>query len=233
MLALITSTISPPSKKLFHEKRSSYTPEQRLQHTLATVKSLQEKGITQIYLFDNSFEVDFEGFKHHFNHINIYNIQQYQFNNKSINEHLLLLTGLMHIPDNEPILKISGRYRLNDKFAFGDLANYDFIVRASDFHKNTGSISTRCYMVKNKKILEDVLTHSLYELFGYGLRVVGLRSGINFIKSLFKQQINKESTVAIEMSMARAIKFLGYSYNVIPLMGLEGFVAGSTDFVYE
>jgi hypothetical protein len=233
MIAIITSTIAPASKNLFFEKRSSYSVEERLKQTLITVESLQKHGVNEIYLFDNSSIEDFEKFKQYFENISIFNIPQYQFNNKSINEHLLILTGLIHLPDNQPIVKISGRYKLNDKFTFRDLEKYDFILKTSEFEKSNGTISTRCLMVKNKKILEDVLTTSLFELFGYNLRVVGIRSGINFLKSFLSPKLNTEPTIAIELSMAKAIKYKKYHYQLVDLIGVEGLAAGSTDFVYE
>ncbi|RYY07804.1 MAG: hypothetical protein EOP43_02135 [Sphingobacteriaceae bacterium] len=134
MIAVVTSTIKPLVEN--KHKRSFYTFSERLEQTKNTLNLLGKHGFDSIFLIDNSPSLDQTELKqllHTFPQVQIYHIQEYQFENKGINELLMLLYISKHLPENQTILKISGRYYPSSHFEKPDFL--DFAVK---FLQNIG-----------------------------------------------------------------------------------------------
>ena len=106
MIALITSTLRPTSIQSF------FSNEERYEQTLVTIRKLAEKGFKEIYLIDNSLDaidvpklIADSGMN-----LQVHHTPQYSFANKGLNEALLLLNNLHHLPASTHIFKISARY---------------------------------------------------------------------------------------------------------------------------
>ena len=235
MIAVISSTLFPSDKSIFGGIRSSYSPSERIQQTVNTIASLKEAGIDDIYLVDNSDKCYHEQICDEFNYVNVLTFDSYQFNNRGLSEILLLLSSIRYLPEEVPILKISGRYRLNQHFNVPIWHGQNFIIRGHSYHKRYGTVSTRCYITRNKRILEQISLNTLYVMYNFNSWVKGPRSFLDLLKRKFIYPIFPETTQSIELGMALALKRLPYTVEVVDRIGLEGHIAGfsSRDHIVE
>ena len=134
MISIVTSTVIPKAYSYF-------SVEERYLQTIKTLKVLIAKGFNEIYLLDNSI-VNLDTYrilKDTSNKVKIFQNLQYCFENKGLNEALLILNILSKIPDNETIFKISGRYYPTDQFDAEDLSNKlgnkDIVGVCSNLHQ--------------------------------------------------------------------------------------------------
>ncbi|PWS31695.1 hypothetical protein [Pedobacter paludis] len=226
MISIISSTIFPfyTTEKL---NKNLISNESRLADTINTIGSLENKNFDSIYVFDNSIpRLDNEIIDL------LYPAKATSFDvlpykNKGLSEIYLLLLGLRDLPDNEPILKISGRYLLNENWDFEELAAYDF---AGKFDLKT-TISTRCYYVRNKRILETILLKAIDYIYGYHFKIVGPRSFLKVIGNILNTnaEINfHESSISIERGMGEAIRALQLKTKELKLLNISG-ISGNPD----
>ena len=117
--------------------------------------------------------------------VHVFNHSEYQ--NKGISELYSLLSVLEYIPANTPILKISGRYTL-EKNITHELIDADIAAKIYRYRFRAASMSTRCYLVKDKNVYENFIKRTLRETYGYYTRSVGLRSFLRFLKKSYKAQ---------------------------------------------
>lgn len=223
MIALITSTLVP-------ETYSFFPPEERYQQTIATLKSLEKVKFDKIYLLDNSTKpIKDQKFKFKpDDKLIIFQALQYAFKNKGLNEALLLLNHLSHISENGPILKISGRYKLSEQFNVDILLNKlgknEILgVGAIKSGKND-YFNTRCYLVKDKKTLEEILVLAIEEMIAYGRGINGIRS----LTSMFRPKLGTPFQLSLENAFARVLQSR-QNYMLIEKINIEGFIAGSED----
>ena len=228
MIAIISSTLFPLNKPIFNEPRSSFTSEERLIQTKNTISSLIEKGFTEIWLVDNSGNEHKAKIEEAIKQAHILLFDSFQFNNRGINEILLLLNALKYIPQDKQILKISGRYVLNDNFRKENFNKSNVIVKGFNVGLSKESISTRCYIVPNKIIYEHLLLKSLHEMYSYPIRIVGPRSLINSFSQKLKPSFNQETTCSVEFAFARVLKEGLYPVEYVKEIGVEGYIAGSS-----
>ena len=222
MVAIVSSTIKP----LVEKAVSFYSFEERLAQTLLTLVRLRDAGFDRVLLADNSptlSQEELERLLQDFPDINVYYIPQYQFLNKGINELLMLLFLIRHIPPNQEIFKISGRYFPTRDFF--KPAFTDFAFKAYDLNKKTGTVSTRGYWAKDAATLQGFLLRCLEEHFSYPTRVVG-------IKSMFRQvfstnKMGNRVNISIEFAAANILKADNYKILLLDNIGIEGYVAGS------
>lgn len=226
MVAIITSCINPFSP--FDQKPKSYfSITERINQTVNTIETLLKYPFKKIYILDNSYQFDINSLPLSFNDILVLrHFQQYQFENKGINELLLILAIVDELPDDEPVFKISGRYFPNENFSFNIKKGYDFKVKASNFYDKRGTISTRAYFVANKTIYKDFLLKCLNEVFNYPKRIVGVRSALAVIKQTLKSTITSDANTSIEFASARVLKCCKYKIEFATTMGIEGNIAG-------
>lgn len=221
MIAVVTSTIKPAEGKSYY----SYT--QRVEQTIATLQSLRQAGFDEIYLVDNSPQLDIDSLRlllKEYAQVHIFHTNQYQFNNKGINELLMLLYICSHLPADQSIFKISGRYTANAAFRKPEFL--DMAVKGYHFSNKTGTISTRGYWVNNAVLFEDFLNATLREVFAYPERIVGLGSLIYKVKNIFGTQA-KPLNISIEFAAANVLKCSKYKVSFLKELNIEGFVAGS------
>ncbi|MCZ4221798.1 hypothetical protein [Pedobacter rhodius] len=227
MISIVSSTIVP---FYITEKQSKnlISNESRLADTIKTVKSLESKNFDSIYVFDNStprlnkeiIDLLYPAIATSFDVL--------PYKNKGLSEIYLLLLGLRNLPEDKPILKISGRYILNESWDFEALAAYDF---AGKFDLKT-TISTRCYYVKNKKILEMILLKAIDYIYGYHFKIVGPTSFFRIIENLLSGNANinfHKSSVSIERGMGESIRALQLKTKELKLLNISGISGNPAD----
>ncbi len=112
MIAIVSSTIAPSALPSHDGTRTTFTPEQRLEHTRGTVASLVELGVNEIFIADNSAGGWLCGRERELAPARVLHFDHPPVRNKGIGEMWLLLGALPSLPEGLPILKISGRYRV-------------------------------------------------------------------------------------------------------------------------
>lgn len=226
MIAVVTSTIKPETENGI--KRSYYTFAERLEQTKLTLTRLEECGFTLCFLIDNSptlNQYELKQLFHNFSKVKFYHLQQFQFNNKGINELMMMLFIIEHLPLNQPIFKISGRYYPTS--AFEKPVFSDFAVKGYHFNKRTGTISTRGYWAKDSKVLQALLLSCLKEIFVYPERITGIRSlFLKLGKVIFNKQFVPVN-ISIEFAVANTLKTGNYQIQFLNHIGIEGLIAGS------
>lgn len=224
MIALITSTLIPTNAY------SLFTPETRLAQTINTIRKLREAGFSEIYLLDNSLnDINYTALKNEYRFIKILHSPQYTFKNKGLNEALLILNNMHHLPPGIPVFKISGRYYPTPLFSKNTWhlnKEKDFIGVGYGFVRKNASFSTKAYFVKNKETLGATLELAVEDMISYAKGVHGIRSGINAIKEIFRPRLGPGFQLSIEQSFARILKDKD-NYLLVNKMNIEGFEAAS------
>jgi hypothetical protein len=219
MIALVSSTIKPSTKVGV----SLYSYEERLEQTKLTITRLTEHGFTEIFLIDNSHELDqqqLEKLLPGFNNLKVYHIRHYQFTNKGLNELLMLLYLTDVIPLNRQIFKISGRYYPVEGFQKPDFI--DFAVKWYDPDKKLGAVSTRGYWIKDAQTLQQFLLRCLQEWSVYSYRITG---PVSLAKRLIKKN-TEPLNISIELAAANVFRIFRYKVTLLENIGIEGLVAG-------
>ncbi|RYU91616.1 hypothetical protein EWM62_06665 [Mucilaginibacter terrigena] len=225
MIAIVSSTIKPLTGP--QQSKSFYTYEQRVEQTRFTLQRLRECGFTKIFLIDNSPLLDktqIQDLLTGFPEVEVHHLLQYQFENKGINELLLLLYLVEYLPANQPVFKISGRYYPTGDFKKPDFE--DLAVKKYHHARNNSSISTRGYWVKDADTLHRFLTDCLYEHFAYSERIVGLGSLIRVLFSK-KDKNTPHFSISIEFAAGHILRKGDYEVTFINKIGIEGLVAGA------
>lgn len=231
MIAIVTSCIHPTQKEGLL-KSSVSVPDREMQ-TIKSLTELSKFGFKKIILLDNSISTyDYAKIRCVSDHLQIISFRQYQFENKGINELLMLLAVLEEIPDEELIFKISGRYYPVNGFSTAFNLSYDFKIKAYNYHHKIGSISTRAYFVKNKVIYKAFLLKVLNELFVYPRRIVGIRSFLSKISAILKPDFNPKLNISIEFAGARILKKDEYKVELVEKIGIEGIIAGAHKYEF-
>jgi len=223
MIAVVTSTIKPGT-----QDRSFFSFEERLAQTKRTLTQLQAHGFSEIYIIDNSPALNLESLKEllkEFRNVNAYHILQFQFNNKGINELLMLLFLTDFLPAEGKIFKISGRYYPTASFFEPQFE--DFAVRPYHYKKRTGTISTRAYWVKDASTMKKFLQNCLIEVNAYPERIVGLKSLGKNLAKIFLKTKTSPINISIEFAAANVLKNENYQVNLLEHIGIEGRVAGA------
>lgn len=226
MIAIITSTIFPATATATTNYKGSIDYQDRLTQTIKTIKSLIDLQFSEIYLFDNSgFNWD-TTVETQLSPAKIIKFNMFQFDNKGLSELYMLLHGLSIIPKNKPILKISGRYILEQKVADEVLNEVDF---AGKFNLDT--ISTRAYYFSTKEIMQNVLYVAVNNMYSYKHKIVGFRSLFKVMQNAFfnnGQSSFYDTTISIERGMFNAIKKLKLKTHHMPIIHVNG-VSGHAD----
>lgn len=230
MISIVTSTLKPIKYSLF-------TNQERLKQTLHTLERLTEIGFDEIYLLDNSPIPTSELGIQPFGNVKVVHKSQYSFNNKSLNEALLILNNLSVIPDNTPIFKISARYFPNKNFDITNnihLIQKEFVGVGYTFEKATSAFSTRAYFVRDKSVLETTLVLAIEEMISYSKGIHGLKSMLQAFYSYFKTHIGVNYQLSLEQSFARILKSKR-NFHLLKRINVEGYLAGSgyNDFISE
>jgi hypothetical protein len=227
MIALIGSTLFPPPVTDKTSYRGTLSPATRIQQTQGTIRCLASLGYESIFLADNSGFNWKDGTETDMSPATVLRINTFQFNNKGLSEIYLLLAALQALPEDRPILKITGRYTIDNIIDTALFSQHEVICR-----QEGDTISTRGYYVRNKRVLQSLLLDSLEWMYSYGARVVGPKSLARFIKNQFRGGgaglQYAEPGVMIEKAMWECIK-KRYKYLKISRLGLSGVLAGSSN----
>ncbi len=234
MIAVITSCLQPIAVKSF------FSFEERLQQTRLGLAKLERLDFDRSFLLDNSDLLNqtvLEDLLKDFKELEKYHGRQFQFGNKGLNEALLILNHLRHLPPDVPILKISGRYYPNEHFEFpnsGLFSRYDFIGIGENFDKRVSSFNTRAYFIKNKSVWETALVLAVEEILSYARGIHGLKSLFQSLAAFYKSSPGVPYQLSLEQALARVLK-AQQNYLLINKTNIEGHVAGSAhiDFIQE
>ncbi|HVS90631.1 MAG TPA: hypothetical protein VHE59_01275 [Mucilaginibacter sp.] len=223
MIAVVSSTIKP---RTGDSRTSFYSFEERLEQTKQTLVRLQQCGFKEIYLADNSPELDPQQLQElliGFKTLRPFHIRQYHFANKGVSELMMLLYLTSFLPAEQAIFKISGRYYPASDFK--EPAFEDFAVKGYHFHTRTGTISTRAYWTKDADTFHRFLLQTLAEVYAYPERIVGVGS---FFRQVFgKKKGAAQLNISIEFAAANVLKQGDFSINLLDNINIEGLVAGA------
>ena len=226
MIAIVTSTLQPSENDI--SNKSFYTFIERLEQTKHTLNNLIQLNFDTIFLIDNSTNLPLSEVQNlliEFKQVKIFQVQQYQFKNKGINEILMLLYLLQFLPANQNIFKISGRYYPTTSFEKPYFS--DFAAKGYCYKKRTGTISTRAYWVKDKNVFYSCLSNCLNEVFTYPERITGFRSLYNKLASVILKKHTEPLNISIEFAFANVLKKSNYKLKLLDCIGIEGLVAGA------
>jgi len=234
MIVVITSCLQPITVKSF------FSFEERLQQTRLGLAKLKRLNFDRSFLLDNSDLLDqtvLEDLLSDFKGLEKYYGRQFQFGNKGLNEALLILNHLRHLPPDVPILKMSGRYYPNAHFEFPSsalLSRYDFIGIGENFDQRVSSFNTRAYFIRNKKVWETTLVLAVEEMLSYARGIHGLKSLIQSLADFYKPSPGVPYQLSLEQALARVLK-AKQNYLLLDKTNIEGYVAGSAqvNFIQE
>ena len=227
MIGLVSSTLFPSAKPTLEGARSAFSPDERIAQTRQTLESLRRAGIERIFVADNSDASHASRANEALPGAQVLSLPCHPFPNRGLNELILLLSALPSVPAGEPVLKISGRYRLAPSFSLPEWNGARAIFKGYDFQSSRGRVSTRCYAVKERDLLEPLLELALTELFVRPYRVVGPRSFARALAGADPTDPRLGPTTSIEFAMACALKRGRLPVRIVDgAIGLEGEVAG-------
>jgi len=233
MIAIITSTIFPPSESSYWNSRKEAKPEERFEQTLETIQSLIKYEIEHIYLCDNSGYGWTPELKDKVKPVELQLFGHYQFRNYGISELYMLKKGLCQLPEDESVLKISGRYRLtkDPRDYLGDADVAGRLYNPETYKKRT--LSTALYCVKNSKIFSFIVDQALREIYASQCRIVGPGSLFRILKNSISRSGGEYSyedpNTSIEGAIARVIKIKKLKVRHIPSLGIQGYQCGDPE----
>ena len=223
---LITSFVIP-NKHI----PSAFSPEERLDQTLRTIKSVLECGYSPIYLIEGSEERHLDFIRQFIGeYATVHSSRVRQYANKGISELLMIEDFLCNTQfhPSERIAKISGRYVASLNLS-NHLNDYQFVGKLSGKGKMK-FISSRHYAVANKDTYIKLVDEALRETFAFFARVNGRTSIRRILANSLLQRNDKfpyhDPPRGIEWSMAQAIENLDLRPLWLDRIGLRGSVAG-------
>jgi hypothetical protein len=225
MIAVVSSTLAPSALPSHDGARTTFSPEERLEHTRGTVASLVAAGISDILIVDNSTGGWREAWTQPLEPARILHCNHPPFRNKGIGEMWLLLAALEHLPAGVPLMKISGRYRIGPKSPLLAPPGTDVVARVYQ-HGNRREISTRCYVLRDRSVAERLWPRTLDEIYAQQFRIVGPRSLLQFFRRVLSRSAGAQShgdpPAAVELAAYDALKSLGLSLTAVDHLDVEG-----------
>jgi len=233
MIAVVSSTVAPSASPSHDGARTTLSPEVRLEQTRGTVDSLTARGVTDIIIADNSPGTWLRDRAASLAPARVLCLRQPPVRNKGIGELWLLLGSLDELPDDQPILKISGRYRMG---AHSDLSlRSDDEISAKVYHKGpSGEISTRAYLVRNRAVAALLWERTLDEMYAERSRIKGPRSLLRIIRNSLRPgrdafHYSDPNTISVEQAAYIAIRRLGLRLRPVEELDIEGTLGSWTN----
>ena len=190
MIAIVSSTIFPSILPGHEGERTNIDPTARLEQTVESIQSLVALGFSEIHVADNSHSPLEADVIKRLSPARVHWFGHYPYRNKGVAEAFLLLAVLPRLPTGQPLMKLSGRYRVSrnlcrelDRASLAGL----FTVTPSGRLK---SLSTRGYAVKDRAFLETFLHGTLNELYASAWRVVGPRSLLELVRRHLRPRLD-------------------------------------------
>ncbi|SDS63897.1 hypothetical protein [Opitutus sp. GAS368] len=225
MIAVVSSCVAPSVLPSHDGARTTLTPEVRLQHTRGTVDSLLALGVKQIFVTDNSAGSWLVDRAAELAPARIIPFTQPPIRNKGIGEMWLLLGVLQHLPENEPVLKISGRYRVGPATEL-KLREGDDVVGKLYVHGRVRSLSTRCYLMRDRAVAARLWERTLDEIYAEAARIHGPRSLLRILQSSLRPARDRlrygDPTAAVETAIYHAIRHLSLRLREVEHLDVEG-----------
>jgi hypothetical protein len=225
MIAIVSSTISPSALPSHDGARTTLTPEVRLEQTQGTIASLVALGAREIFLADNSAGDWLRDRTAALAPARILSFSQAPIRNKGIGEMWLLLGALEALPENEPILKISGRYRVGRDTGL-QLRDGDDVAGKVYAQGRIRSLSTRCYLMRDRAVAARLWERTLDEMYAEHARIHGPRSLLRILKSSFQPGRDHfhhgDPDTAVEIATYRAIRHLPLRLHEIGHLAVDG-----------
>jgi hypothetical protein len=224
MIAIVSSTVAPSVLPGHDGPRTNIAPEVRLEHTRATVDSLLAAGIKEIVIADNSPGDWLRQRVAQLQPARVLHFDQPPIRNKGLGEMWLLLAALEHLPPGEPILKISGRYRIGPASPLLAVPAHDVVARV--YRGRQEEISTRAYVLRNREVAARLWPRMLDEIYAAQSRVRGPRSLLRLLRaSLWPERDDfpyADPPLSVEIAGWRAIRHLGLSVHPVEHIAVEG-----------
>jgi hypothetical protein len=225
MIAVVSSCVVPSVLPSHDGARTTLTPEVRLQHTRGTVDSLLALGVKRIFIADNSAGSWLIDRAAELAPAEIVPFTQPPIRNKGIGEMWLLLGVLPHLPENEPILKISGRYRVGPATEL-KLREGDEVVGKVYVHGRVQSLSTRCYLLRDRAVATRLWERTLDEIYAEAARIQGPRSLLRILRSSLHPAADRlrygDPAAAVETAIHAAIRHLPLRLRAVEHLDVEG-----------
>lgn len=228
MIALVSSTVFPPTQPGHDGPRTWLTDDERLEQTRRTVRSLVDVGARDIVIADNSGARWRPGTEADLHPARVLLVDTPQFRNKGISEMHMLRRVLEELPESEPVLKVSGRYRVTRDLC-EVLGDHDVAARIHH-HGRNWSMSTRCYAVRDRATYARLLDDAFREQYAWAARIVGPRSLLRIIRSSVRPSADRfpydDPPGSIEGAWGRALQLGGYRVRAVDEIGVEGYAGG-------
>ncbi|HEY5227553.1 MAG TPA: hypothetical protein VIJ19_03375 [Opitutaceae bacterium] len=229
----MSSTVAPSVLPSHDGKRTTLTPETRLDQTRATVASLVALGAKQIVISDNSAGDWLRDRAAELHPAKVLHMDQPPVRNKGIGELWLLLGALDALEAGAPILKISGRYTVGPKTELTQGPEADVVGKASG-EGLAAEISTRCYLLRDKAIAARLWGRAIDEIYAERSRIVGPRSLIRIIRNSVRPRddsfpYSDPNTLSLEQATQRAVRHLGLRFRAVANMDVEGTLGSWTN----
>jgi hypothetical protein len=226
MIAVVSSTVSPSLLPSHDGARTTLSPEIRLEQTRGTVESLLAIGVREIVIADNSPGTWLQERVASLAPARVVTFRQPPVRNKGIGELWLLLGCVDELPEDEQIMKISGRYRVGGKTELALRDEDD--VAAKVFGANSSEeISTRCYLLRNRAVAARLWGRALDEMYAERSRIVGPRSLLRIVRNSVNPQADSfpysdPNTKSLERATLVAIRHLRLRLRAVGNLDVEG-----------
>jgi hypothetical protein len=224
MIALVSSTVFPPREPIYDGPRSWLSGDARLQQTCETVRSLHALGAREIVVADNSGDGWRSGAEVELLPARVLRLATPQFRNKGISELHLLRAALPSLGDDEPILKISGRYTLSRDLC-AQLDDHDVLGRIYRQGRQW-SLSTRCYLVRDRETFAMLIDEAFRELYATPARIVGPRSLLRIVHNSLRPPRDEypydDPPVSIERAFGEVLRRRRFRFRSVERLGVEG-----------
>lgn len=225
MIAVVSSTIAPSTLPSHDGARTTLAPEVRLEQTQATIASLVALGAKEIFVADNSAGTWLRERTAALAPARVLHFSQPPIRNKGIGEMWLLLGALESLAENEPILKISGRYRVGPATGL-KLRDGDDVAGKIYLNNRIRTLSTRCYLLRNRAVATRLWERTLDEIYAESARIHGPRSLLRILQSSLRPDRDQlrygDPTAAVETAIYRAIRHLPLRLHEVENLDVEG-----------
>lgn len=225
MIAIVSSTVAPSALPSHDGARTTLTPEVRLEHTQGTIASLVALGAREIFIADNSSGHWLRDRAAALAPAQLLSFSQPPIRNKGIGEMWLLLGALGSLPENEPILKISGRYRVGPATGLR-LREGDEVAGKVYVHGRVRSLSTRCYLMRDRAVASRLWERTLDEIYAEHARIHGPRSLLRIIQSSLRPGRDhfhySDPDTAVETAIYNAIRHLPLRLHEVGHLDVDG-----------
>lgn len=232
MIAVVSSTIAPSPTPSHDGARTTLSPEVRLAHTQGTVASLVTLGAKEIFIADNSPGDWVRDRAAELAPARLLHFNQPPVRNKGIGEMWLLLGALEFLPEHEPIMKISGRYRVGPNTEL-KLGKDDDVAGKVYLHARLQTLSTRCYLIRNRAVAQRLWERTVDEIYADLARIRGPRSLWRIVQNSLRPAHDHlrygDPAIAVETAIHRAIHYLSLRLNAVNNLDVEGILGSWTN----